>query len=434
MKNIKNYLIYIFVLLILVSSTSYAKRFSYRQITKMPMSIEKDYYIWRFLSQKSTTRKDAQKIIHQASKLNKKLRIAYKAKTKKSIRLAKRRPPKTVKRAYQLRLENNWRSRVNAHKNFKKGLSLLKRGQKSQAIRFFEKSRQGYIKPYDVDKSLFWLYMSTKNRKYLRLLRKSLHINIYTLMAADTLKRRYPKTITNSIYKSKTRGFDIKNPIDWARVKQKMNSGCNLNSLANKHRSQECIGVYTYLKARASDYRKSYFPMPYRKVMRRLPKKRQALIYAIARQESRFVPASVSRSFALGMMQFMPFLIKHIAKEKGQRIDLDDIFNPYKAIEYANHHLNYLNKYLYHPLFVAYAYNGGIGFTKRYIKNKKHFRNGAYEPYMSMEMMTNNEAREYGKKVLANYVIYLNKLGVKTRIFPLLRTLTTPSKTDRFRR
>jgi len=399
----------------------------------MPMSIEKDYYIWRFLSQRSTSKKEAQKIIYEASRLNKKLRVAYRAKTGKSITLPKREPKRQAKGAYQLRLENNWRSRVNAHKNFQKGLSLLQKNQKSQAIRYFEKSRQGYIKPYDVDKSLFWLYLTTKNRKYLKLLRQSLHINIYTLMAADTLKRRYPKTITNSIYKSKTRGFDIEDPIDWAKVKREMNSGCNLDNLADKHRSQECIGVYTYLKARASDYTKSYFPMPYRKAMRRMSKQRQALIYAIARQESRFVPASVSRSFALGMMQFMPFLIEHIAKEKGQRIDLDDMFNPYKAIEYADYHLDYLTKYLHHPLFIAYAYNGGIGFTKRHIIKKSNFRNGPYEPYMSMETMENDEAREYGKKVLANYVIYLNKLGVKTRIFPLLKTLTTPSKTDKFR-
>jgi soluble lytic murein transglycosylase len=51
-----------------------------------------------------------------------------------------------------------------------------------------------------------------------------------------------------------------------------------------------------------------------------------------------------------------------------------------------------------------------------------------------METMKNVEAREYGKKVLANYVIYLNKLGVVTRLFPLLQVLATPSKTDKFRK
>ena len=212
-----------------------------------------------------------------------------------------------------------------------------------------------------------------------------------------------------------------------------MNASYDLHGLANDYQSQECIGIYTYLKAQASHHMDAYFPMPYRNAMKKMSPQRQALIYAIARQESRFVPASVSRSFALGMMQFMPFLIDHVAKEKGERIDYDEIFNPYKAIEYADFHLDYLTKYLYHPLFIAYAYNGGIGFTRRHIKDNQNFRTGPYEPYMSMEMMENDEARGYGKKVLANYVIYLNKLGVPTRIFPLLKTLATPSLTDKFR-
>jgi soluble lytic murein transglycosylase len=217
-------------------------------------------------------------------------------------------------------------------------------------------------------------------------------------------------------------------------MKAKMNiPNADLDDLAEDCESQATIGMHTYLKAKACNYRKSYFPMPYRETMKKFPKERQALIYAIARQESRFIPASVSRSFALGMMQFMPFLIEHIAKKKGEHIDLDMMFSPYKAIEYADFHLNYLNKYLFHPLFVAYAYNGGIGFTKRLIKQKDYFRKGSFEPYLSMEKMTNVEAREYGKRVLTNYVIYLNKLGISTRILPLLNILTNPAKTDRFR-
>lgn len=212
-----------------------------------------------------------------------------------------------------------------------------------------------------------------------------------------------------------------------------MKAGVDLDDLADDHKSQEAIGVYTYIKAKACNYQDQYFPMPYRDVMKKMTPERQALIYAIARQESRFVPASVSRSFALGMMQFMPFLVKHVAKEKGHTIDLDDMFDPYRAIEYADFHLDYLTKYLYHPLFIAYAYNAGIGFTRRHIENKRNFRTGPYEPYMSMETMKNYEAREYGKKVLANYIIYLNKLGVVTRIFPLIKVLATPSATDKFR-
>jgi soluble lytic murein transglycosylase len=119
--------------------------------------------------------------------------------------------------------------------------------------------------------------------------------------------------------------------------------------------------------------------------------------------------------------------------KKGEKIDLDEMFNPYKALDYANFHLDYLTSYLYHPLFVAYAYNGGIGFTKNLITTQKYFRPGAYQPYWSMETIQNEEAKEYGKHVLTNYVIYMNKLGQPTRLLPFFESLTTPSKTDRFR-
>jgi len=174
--------------------------------------------------------------------------------------------------------------------------------------------------------------------------------------------------------------------------------------------------------------------MPYPLAMWGLKKERIALLYALARQESRFVPASVSSSYALGMMQIMPFLIKHLAKERGKKIDLDDMFNPYLAVNYANQHLDYLNKWLYHPLFVAYAYNGGIGFTKRMIREPHMFKKGEYEPYLSMELVDYAESKEYAKKVLTNYVIYLNLLGIQTEVSPLLKSLEHPSQTDRFRK
>jgi len=419
--KIKNYLYVLIFIIVGCTISSTAKTFSYAEVHAMPSSIEKDYYIWRFLSQKSTTVAEAHKIIYEASHINKKLRTSFSAKTGRRV---PRISTKTLTTP-----EHIWKRRSRANKYFKKGLALLRKNKPHQAAVYFDTARKNYIKRYEVDKTLFWLYLSTKNKIYLQHLRQSYNPNIYTLLAADAINGTYPKTITKRFRKDHTRGFDIKNPIDWAKIKKKMNQSNNseIENLADKYASQTCIGIYTYLKAKACGHKKVYFPMPYRNLMKRFTPQRQALIYAIARQESRFVPASVSRSFALGMMQFMPFLIEHIAKEKGYNMDLDEIFNPYRAIEFADYHLDYLTKHLHHPLFVAYAYNAGIGFTKKYLRNKKHFRAGSYEPYMSMEMMKNIEAREYGKKVLTNYVIYLNKLGLPTRMRTLIKILATPS-------
>lgn len=506
----------ILVLLLLCSSTLFAgKTFTFDEIHEMPQSVEKDYYIWRFLSQKSTTKAQARKIIQGANNLNKKLKTAYRNKTGTAPKLKEKRRKATEaekqrwKTNYQ-KLQELKKSKANypawakenpqiecylfnncgpkirktkydkllnskqfrvlsmdrkfdksiriilsenlpklkrsllqppAHENqikskthFQLGLYALKQGEEEIAMIYFGQARKKAKKRRYKDQANFWMYQVTKERGYLTNLVNSHDANIYTLIARDMLKLRYPKIITPKISRSSIFHYDVHDPIDWAKLKKKMFSGdYNLNDLADSYKSQETVGHYTFIKSKASNYTEHYFPMPYRSAMRNMSKERQALIYAIARQESRFVPASVSRSFALGMMQIMPFLIKDIAKKKKEYVDLDDLFNPYKAIEYADFHLDYLNDWLYHPLFVAYAYNGGIGFTKRLIKDRKNFMPGKYEPYLSMESMTNVQAREYGKHVLTNYVIYLNRLGVATRLLPLIQEVTNPSKTDRFR-
>jgi len=207
-----------------------------------------------------------------------------------------------------------------------------------------------------------------------------------------------------------------------------------IEELANMYKTHETEGVYNYLIEKATKYKVPYYPMPYREAMWGYSKERIAMLYALARQESRFVPASVSPSYALGMMQIMPFLIKHLAKERKEKLDLDEMFNPHVAISYANQHMDYLNSWLYHPLFVAYAYNGGIGFTRKTIRKKNLFKEGKYEPYLSMELIDYEESKEYGKKVLTNYIIYLNLLGIQTRVSSFLNTLAYPSQTDRFRK
>lgn len=413
-----------------VSTHASAKYFSYAQVHRMPKSIEKDYYIWRFLRQKSTTAAEARAIISEASQLNKKLKEAYRKKTG-GYPSVKPKPPK-----YYFADKHKWENRAQGNFAFKKGIAMVQKRQLSLAAQYFNSAFRIYEERREKDKALFWLYLVTKNNRYLEKLKQSYHINIYTLLAADLTGDKYPRTIViPKISKRSVWGIDAEDPIDWAKMKRKLFSrGADLEALAEDCESQETVGMHTYIKARACNYTKSYFPMPYRDLMQKYPVERQALIYAIARQESRFVPASVSRSFALGMMQFMPFLIDHVAKKKGEKIDYDDIFNPYKAIEYANYHLDYLTKYLYHPLFIAYAYNGGIGFTKRLIRKKGNFRPGPFEPYLSMEKMKNVEAREYGKKVLTNYVVYLNMLGKPTRLLPFIKSLTDPYMTDRFRK
>jgi len=171
--------------------------------------------------------------------------------------------------------------------------------------------------------------------------------------------------------------------------------------------------------------KKNYFLFPYYEYIQNLPKKRQALILAIAKQESKFIPTAVSPSFALGMMQFMPFLAKHSAKKFGmKKFRYSDMFDPKVAYLFANDHLDYLQRHLFHPLLIAYAYNGGIGYTKRNIlQNRNFFTKNRYEPFYSLEMIKPKQPMHYAKKVLANYVVYCNLLGINITLTDMLNQL-----------
>jgi len=179
--------------------------------------------------------------------------------------------------------------------------------------------------------------------------------------------------------------------------------------------TKETLGHLAFVKERYTRYRKSYFVTPYEEYLNGVNNKRKALIYAIGRQESRFIPTSISPAFAMGTMQIMPFLSKAIAKELKEPYDIDKQLTAKTNLRYANYHLNYLERNLKHPLFIAYAYNGGIGFTKRLLKTNL-FKKGKYEPFLSMELLPYDETKKYGKKVLTNYLIYNNYFNKENKL------------------
>ena len=108
-----------------------AKSFSFEEIHKMPRSIEKDYYIWRFLSQKSTTESEAKKIIEEASHLNKKLSTAYRNKTGLAPEI------KQVRRIATEAEKARWKSNYQKLQELKSGLPCLgKREPRNRMLSF----------------------------------------------------------------------------------------------------------------------------------------------------------------------------------------------------------------------------------------------------------------------------------------------------------
>ena len=308
---------------------------------------------------------------------------------------------------------------LNYKNTFALAINAIKYKKKSLALRYLD---QAYKKAYfqmEKDNVIFWQYQLTKEKKHLDQLVSSWDVNLYTLFAHSELKTSHPNIVYNIEQKQDAKGlFDISNPFKWHKVldESKNIDEIKMKKYENIFSTEDTLGHLAFVKERYNQYKKSYFVTPYQNYLKSLDKDRQALIYAIARQESRFIPTSISTAYAMGVMQIMPFLSKAIAKELKEPYDIDKQLEPKTNLKYANHHLNFLDKRLDNPLFIAYAYNGGIGFTKRILKSGL-FKKGRYEPWLSMELIPYSETKKYGKKVLANYYIYQNYLNPKNKIF-----------------
>jgi len=328
-------------------------------------------------------------------------------------------------------------TKMSSETHFYLAMNAIEHGREQNALAHLKKAHAtAYFRSHK-DKALFWQYLITKDDKQLRELGESVDINMYSLYAKEKLgivvDNYYTDLPTNETNSTRA---DLSDPFVWNELLEEVKATPNdkLDELAKKYANEEMLPLHSFIYEKATGYKEMGFIMPYDKYMQDLSNDDKAMYYALMRQESRFIPAALSRSYALGLMQMMPFLVKALDKGfKQKRHSFKEMFNPEKNIAYAKKHIDWLKKSLYHPVLMAYAYNGGIGFTKRYITKENCFTNAKYEPFMSMEMMVNSESREYGKKVLSNYVMYKKILGEKVSIVALFDKLLQPSQCDRFR-
>ena len=329
-----------------------------------------------------------------------------------------------------LKLDSN---RLNSQDNFYLALFHLKHKKKKSAIKHLKMALKKAKKSHTKDKINFWLYKITQNKNYLRRILKSTSINIYSLYAHDKMGVRVKNYFSKLITHHKNHKVDITNPFEWDKLRKKIKKvpKRRLFSLAKKYQQPNMLPVQSYIYEKAYDFKKHSYIMPYKKELKGISKDEQALVYAIMRQESNFIPSALSRSFALGLMQMMPFLVDAMSKQAKEKITYQDMFKPKINLRYAVKHIKWIQKSLYHPLFIAYGYNGGVNYFRKHLKTGA-FKKGKYEPFLSMELMYNVESREYGKKVLANYVMYKRILGQKVSIIHLFQKLKYPKKNHRY--
>lgn len=321
------------------------------------------------------------------------------------------------------------------------GINAILFDREADALKFFQIAANSSKFASNKDNALFWIFLITRDVRLLKIIANSKDINIYSLYAKELTNGGKIKIIVPNPKNETLKGYDYTNPFEWQKVLKQISKMNNyeLSRYGAKFFTKSTLGEYSYIMEKAYNYSVHIYPTPFMKYIGTQDINRQALILSLARQESRFVPSAISTSYALGMLQFMPFLANAIGKKelKLSKFDQDDMFKPQIAYKFANLHLDYLEKYLTNPIFIAYAYNGGIGFTRRMIQKgdlfNKDSRYERFEPFLSMELVPYAESRLYGKKVLANYIIYLTILNSSTRISQFFENLMIPGAGEKFR-
>lgn len=291
-----------------------------------------------------------------------------------------------------------------------------------------ELGEHSYERGLNRDNGLMWAYLLSEDEEYLKRLANSESLNIYSLYAKEKLNLpiELPKH-TVAADRNKTTQNDFSDPFLWVELNEKIKDAnkSQIYEIAHNFDNYQGEPYRAFLLRKTEGYNKFSFLMPYPNEFGNYPKERSALLLALARQESNFIPTVVSTSYAIGLMQIMPFNIEHIQKAKKLPVRYEDGFKYNISIEYSNLIVNDLEKKLIHPLFISYGYNGGIGYTIRMLKNGL-FSNQKYDPWLSMEFVSLDETRDYGKRVLGNYVVYSKLLGLDISAINLIEEIKNP--------
>ncbi|MBV5320704.1 MAG: transglycosylase SLT domain-containing protein [Sulfuricurvum sp.] len=315
-------------------------------------------------------------------------------------------------------------------------MNAIKYGKFDVAQEHLVEAKGRFYSPIDRDKTVFWIYQITKDPAYLEELSRSLDINMYVLYARELLQLptdNYFTTLPTTNRSNSIKGID---PFEWREFSDEIKASTpdNLINLIERCDGNDSIGVQGYVLERTYEPYIHNFTMPYDQYMSNLSNDQKALVYALMRQETRLIPGLISRSFALGLMQIMPFNVDTISKVHPLKpTTYFDMLQPEISIAYSVSHMKHLINNLHNPILIAYGYNGGLGSTKRLLMEGKRFLPEQFEPFLSMELIGNDENREYGKKVLANYVIYKKILDEEVSIQAIFDNLVQPSQSDSFR-
>ena len=139
----------------------------------------------------------------------------------------------------------------------------------------------------------------------------------------------------------------------------------------------------------------------------------RALLYALIRQESKFLPNAKSYAGARGLMQVMPRTARFVAKNNNIKISSGRIYEPETNLALGQAYINHLmdfketHKSLFHVLA---SYNAGPGNVQKW----KRQDIGDGDPLLFIETIPLKETRDYIERVFTNYWMYRHQMGQKT--------------------
>jgi soluble lytic murein transglycosylase-like protein len=148
----------------------------------------------------------------------------------------------------------------------------------------------------------------------------------------------------------------------------------------------------------------------------------RALLFALMRQESLFVPHVTSTSGAEGLMQLMPATARDMAERAGlvlsargqDKEERAALAKPELNLTLAQEYVRLLlaDEHIKGNLLLfALAYNSGPATVRSWQWLATEYR---HDPLLFLESIPSHEARVFAKHVLTNYWIYRERLGQPT--------------------
>jgi soluble lytic murein transglycosylase-like protein len=145
----------------------------------------------------------------------------------------------------------------------------------------------------------------------------------------------------------------------------------------------------------------------------------RALVYAVARQESRYSPVAVSRSNARGLMQLLPSTAQDMDKSgPNYRLRPDLLSEPGVNLRLGQGYLEWLEAQAAPDgdlIKLFAAYNGGPGWLNRWLAGAN-----LSDPLLILESLPRTESRDYAERVMGYMGLCRRRFGQEPVEFDLL--------------